>query len=268
MVVNKSRSKLKKYTKDFLFRVMILVQLFGFNLYALLSLRNLQRYIRDRREWLKQGGKITHIHPVLSDYSDSAGSARGHYFHQDLLVASLIAKKNPNRHIDIGSRIDGFVAHIASFRRIEVLDVRPLENTGHNNIVFIQEDVMNQTNTHHTADSVSCLHAIEHFGLGRYTDSIDPDGYKKGFLNILKMVDIDGMLYISIPIGQRNEVHFNAHRVFHPLDILKWKGSDKLKLCRFDYVDDAGKIHQNIDIYNSTIDVQYGCGIYSFKKIT
>jgi len=28
--------------------------------------------------------------------------------------------------VDIGSRVDGFVAHVASFREIEVFDVRPI----------------------------------------------------------------------------------------------------------------------------------------------
>jgi hypothetical protein len=29
-------------------------------------------------------------------------------------------------------------------------------------------------------DSLSCLHALEHFGLGRYGDPIDPRGHEKG----------------------------------------------------------------------------------------
>jgi hypothetical protein len=226
-----------------------------------------KRYKKDRAEWLNLGGRITHAYPILSDYNDSAGSASGHYFHQDLLVASIIAKKNPNRHIDIGSRIDGFVAHIASFRPIEVIDVRPLPDTGHANIQFVRADLMNQSDAFPMADSVSCLHAIEHFGLGRYTDPIDPNGYSKGFANILKMVKKDGTLYISFPIGQSNEVHFNAHRVFHPLDIFTWAGCDTLKLERFDYVDDEGQLHQNVNLNEKDINVAHGCGIYSFRKI-
>jgi len=265
--MSNKQSGLKKFAKRFLRPVISSAQQLGFNPYALVSLRHYLRYRRDRSEWLSRGGKITHSYPVLSDYGDSAGSASGHYFHQDLLVASFIAKKKPNRHIDIGSRIDGFVAHVASFRSIEVVDVRPLPATGHTNIEFVQADLMNQSNAYPIADSVSCLHAIEHFGLGRYTDPIDPNGYVKGFSNILKMVDKDGMFYISFPIGQSNEVHFNAHRVFHPLDIFKWSGCDTLKLERFDYVDDAGQLHQNVDLNGDNIDVKHGCGIYSFRKL-
>ena len=258
---------LKAIIKRLLRPVVRTSYVFGFNPNYLLSLHNYQRFKRDRKEFLSQGGLITHNFPVLSDYSESAGSASGHYFHQDLLVASFIAKKNPNRHIDLGSRIDGFVAHVASFRSIEVIDVRPLPPTGHKNISFVQVDLINQSDAYPLADSVSCLHAIEHFGLGRYTDPIDPNGHIKGFSMILKMVDVEGMLYISFPIGHDNEVHFNAHRVFHPLDIFKWADCDLLKLERFDYVDDKGQLHQNIDLNKNEINVKYGCGIYSFRKL-
>jgi Caenorhabditis protein of unknown function, DUF268 len=261
------KTKLKKFAKRFFGAHNKVDTLLGINPNALLALRHFPRYLRDRNEYLSRGGQITHTYPVLIDYTDSAGSTSGHYFHQDLLVASFIANTKPNRHIDIGSRIDGFVAHVASFRTIEVVDVRPLSATGHTNIVFVQADLMNQSNAYPIADSVSCLHAIEHFGLGRYTDPIDPNGYSKGFSNILKMVDTNGMLYISFPIGQRNEIHFNAHRVFHPLDIFKWTGCDTLKLERFDYVDDAGRLHQDLNLNEINLNVKYGCGIYSFRKI-
>lgn len=236
------------------------------NFYSLLSLRYFPRYLRNRREWLKCGGDITHTKVILSNYSDSAGAASGHYFHQDLLVASFIASRAPREHIDIGSRIDGFVAHVASFRSIGIVDIRPLPSTGHENIIFIQADLMNESSLP-VVDSVSCLHAIEHFGLGRYTDPIDPNGHLRGFSNLLKILSKNGMLYISFPIGRENEIHFNAHRVFHPTDILSWPGSDLIKLRRFDYVDDSGNLHKNINLLKDNIDVRYGCGIYSFEKI-
>ncbi len=117
-------------------------------------------------------------------------------------------------------------------------------------------------------DSISCLHAIEHFGLGRYGDPIDPHGHIKGFNNIIRMLKPEGMLYISFPIGRSNEVHFNAHRVFHPKDIFSWaRDRDCLKLLRFDYVDDAGDLHQDVNLVTNAPEVIYGCGIYTFRKI-
>ena len=235
----------------------------------IISLRHYPKYRSQYKKFEKLGGIVTHKYPIFRDYDDQAGAASGHYFHQDLLVASFVHNNSPTRHIDIGSRIDGFVAHVASFRKIDVMDVRDLNATGHQNISFIKADLMNKDSVQSDiTDSISCLHAIEHFGLGRYSDPIDPEGHKKGFNNIVRMLKPKGILFISFPIGKANEVHFNAHRVFHPTDIFTWADhSSSLKLERFDYVDDAGNLHQNIDLEEIKLDVKLGCGIYTFKKL-
>ena len=79
-----------------------------------------------------------------------------------MLVARLIHDHNPKRHIDIASRVDGFVARVAAYREIEAVDVRPLPNSEHENIKFRQVDLMNPQGLGQTG-SLSCLHAIEHF---------------------------------------------------------------------------------------------------------
>ncbi len=241
----------------------------GIDVRGLSSVRYLPKYVRSYHGFKKAGGRVTDIYPVLSDFREQAGTARGHYFHQDLLVASFIHAANPVRHIDIGSRIDGFVAHVASFRRIEVMDIRKLQDTGHENIKFFQSDLMSsKAENEAIADSISCLHAIEHFGLGRYGDTLDPQGHIKGFNNIISMLKVGGTLYISFPIGRENAVHFNAHRIFHHHDIFNWAEERfKLELLRFDYVDDAGDLHKNVDCRNTDINLSYGCGIYSFRRI-
>lgn len=234
-----------------------------------LLLRDLPKYLSHHRQFRALGGDITHTFPVLSDYRSQAGSANGHYFHQDLLVASFIHDNNPQTHLDIGSRIDGFVAHVAAFRPITVLDVRDLPSTGHDNITFIKANLMDEQHSHAAmSDSISCLHALEHFGLGRYGDPLDPQGHIKGFNNILDMLKVNGTLYISFPIGQSNEVHFNAHRVFAPRDIFNWPSDPpSIQLTRFDYVDDDGHLHRDFDLQHALPDVSFGCGIYSFRKI-
>lgn len=241
----------------------------GFDPRKILLLRNYTKYKKNYKDFKRLGGNITHHHIILNDFTDLAGSAKGHYFHQDLLVANFIYQKKPIRHIDIGSRVDGFVAHVAAFRSIDVIDIRDLEDTGHENIIFTKADLMSyQESQHEITDSLSCLHAIEHFGLGRYRDTIDPQGHIKGFNNILKMLKPNGILYISFPIGRQNEVHFNAHRVFHPADILNWAyDKDALQLERFDFVDDDGDLHKNIDVKNDEVSVDCGCGIYTFLKL-
>jgi len=106
----------------------------GLDLRLLRNLIFIPWYFNQRNSFIKKGGKISSLKPIIFDRFAKAGSTSHIYFHQDLLVAQYIFKENPIRHIDIGSRIDGFVAHVASFRKIEVLDLRSLPSTGHENI--------------------------------------------------------------------------------------------------------------------------------------
>ena len=61
---------------------------------------------------------------ILNERFEESGIMSGHYFHQDLYVARKIFLQNPGKHVDIGSRTDGFVAHVAAFREIEIFDIR------------------------------------------------------------------------------------------------------------------------------------------------
>jgi hypothetical protein len=129
-------------------------------------------------------------------------------------------------------------------------------------------DVSNSVNG---ADSISCLHTIEHFGLGRYGDQVDPRGHLEGFQNLLKILLPGGKLYISFPIGSENQVHFNAHRIFHPEDILSWPTGDaEIQLIAFDYVDDDGRLHRDAMSKGKVplLDLRYGCGIYTFQRLS
>jgi hypothetical protein len=223
------------------------------------------KYLSDKAAFIKAGGVITNAYPIYDDFNKQAGTATGHYFHQDLLVATFINQAKPVRHIDVGSSIEGFVAHVARYRDIEVIDIRPLQIIGHSQIRFMQGNLMNlDPSLVEICDSLSCLHALEHFGLGRYGDPIDPMGHIKGFNNLNKMLKSGGTLYISFPIG-KSGVHFNAHRVFDPAEILGWSNG-LFELTRFDYVDDAGNVHCNSSLSTPPV-LSYGCGIYTLKKI-
>ncbi len=221
-----------------------------------------RRFLGDLEQFKMMGGLVTEIKPALDERHSTAGTAQGHYFHQDLLVSQFIHEDNPNMHVDVGSRIDGFVAHVASFRKINVLDIRPLDVTNYPNIQFQQIDIMGIVPESMT-DSISSLHAIEHFGLGRYGDKIDPSGHLKAFSNLIRMLNKGGKLYLSFPIAQESKVIFNMHRIFHPSEVLGW--SNQVRLIRFDYVDDFGSLFLNGNV--STLPkMNYGCGIYTFIK--
>ena len=168
-------------------------RIFGFEpRRGLLSLSQVRAFARQRREYLKQAQRsdgefpMGRLYPCLDDAYMAAGTAKGHYFHQDLHVARRIFERSPARHVDVGSRVDGFVAHVAAFREIEVFDIRPLDSLP--GIVFKQCDLMNDTVPAEYADSVSCLHALEHFGLGRYGDPVDYYGHLRGMSNLVQLL--------------------------------------------------------------------------------
>jgi len=174
---------MKQSFKRRLSRFYRILKLFGFDpIMFYTSLLGLRIYFRDYNLIKKQKGHDTKftfgsIYPILGQRFTESGSMSGDYFHQDLFVASKIFLNNPQRHLDIGSRTDGFVAHVASFRKIEIIDIRE-QTSKVNNIIFRQADLMQlPDDLVDTYESISSLHAIEHFGLGRYGDPIDYNGY-------------------------------------------------------------------------------------------
>jgi SAM-dependent methyltransferase len=239
-------------------------------------LRCYPRYVSDLRTLKRQAGHSqAHFpfgrrRPCLDDMYEQSGSAKGHYFHQDLLVARRIFTTNPRRHLDIGSRLDGFVAHVAVFRPIEVLDIRPLDSHVPN-VSFAQCDLMGEipATLLGAFDSLSCLHALEHFGLGRYGDPLDYDGYRRGFANLKRFLEPNGRLYFSVPIGPQR-IEFNAHRVFAIqtlLDLFK----DGYVVEGFSYVDDKGDLHEGVELTPERIanscGCRYGCGVFELRRV-
>jgi len=206
--------------------------------------------------------------PCLGDRFFSSGNTSGHYFFQDLSVARKIFERHPVRHVDIGSRVDGIVAHVASFRDIEVFDIRPL-TLALPSIIFRQADLTHLDNEfRHYCDSLSCLHAIEHFGLGRYGDTIDLYGHVKGFTCLSEVLKPGGTLYFSVPIGPER-IDFNSCRVFNIRTILNL-AEQYFDVVDFSYVDDAGAFHTHIELNPERVDdncgCDYGCGIFEFIR--
>ena len=250
-------------------------RLFGFDIIIFVNaIRGLGFYFHDYSIIKKQKGKDTNFpfgksFPILGDRFTESGTLKGHYFHQDLFVARKIFENNPLRHIDIGSRNDGFVAHVAVFRKIEIIDIRE-QTSNVKNIMFRRADLMQLPDDMiNTFDSISTLHAIEHFGLGRYGDPIDYNGHLKAIENITRMLVKGGKFYFSVPIGSQR-IEFNAHRVFSIQYLFDLFKVDFL-LNSFSYVDDKGDLFENVDIVQIDVDrnfgCNYGCGIFELTKI-
>lgn len=202
------------------------------------------------------------IQPMLADFTAPAGSAAGHYFHQDLWAARRIFAAHPSAHVDVGSRVDGFVAHLLTFMPVTVVDIRPLESDVAG-LTFVQGDVCAMPMfADASVESLSSLHAIEHVGLGRYNDPIAPDAWRKALSECARVVAPGGRFYFGTPVG-RERLNFNSGRVFDPRTIIA--AVPCLRLTSFSAVDDTGVLIESAEpAAFATAD--YACGLFEFTR--
>lgn len=232
------------------------------------SVKGLPRFFRSMYQFKLTYKGPLEIVPCLYDWYEEGGATKSEYFWQDLVVARMIYSKNPKKHVDIGSRVDGFVAHLASFREVEVFDIRYISSKIPG-VIFKQADLMNPaTELINYCDSLSCLHALEHFGLGRYGDPIDPKGYESGINNMADILCPGGIFYLSVPVGVER-VEFNANRVFDPNTIVTVAKSAGLRLEKFSlFTSDGGlvEVDATFEKLSTIARKRYGLGIFVFVK--
>lgn len=191
-----------------------------------------------------------------------AGAAQGHYFHQDLWAARLIARSDAVELVDVGSRIDGFVAHVLPFKPVRYVDIRPINGTVEG-LEFVPGSVLSLPFADDSVPLLSCLHVIEHIGLGRYGDPIDPDGHRSAARELSRVLAPGGRLLVGTPVGRQRLV-FDAHRVFDPATVIDMFGG--LTLTEFSLVDDHGTtVRRNVAI-EAARACEYGCGLFVFEK--
>lgn len=152
--------------------------------------------------------------PVIIDKYLDAGNT-GLYFWQDLWAAKIIFNSGVKSHFDIGSRIDGFVAHLLAMGiEVNLIDIREFPDKVDNLHTICSDATTLDRIKDDSIDSISALCSLEHFGLGRYGDIIDPEACFKAFKAIGRVMKSGGNLFISVPVGKEC-IEFNAHRQFY-----------------------------------------------------
>ena len=235
-------------------------------------------FSRTAKEYEAQaaGGDFPIDYSQLHPCDDRQGGAifDAHYARCDLWAAQRIEVARWReyqeytadvRHVDVGSRLDGFVTHLLA-SRIDVMhvDVRApgFEWPG---FAFRQDDARAlATFADASIDSLSCLHAAEHVGLGRYGDELDADGMRKTMASLARVLAPGGRLYFAVPIG-RQRVCFNAHRIASPSWVASTFAALGLTLDEFAAVDDAGAWHPDARMadYESA---SYSCGCFMLRR--
>lgn len=130
------------------------------------SLRGLPHYVLDFLRFRAHYTGRLELLPCLHDWYEEGGTTKDEYFWQDLLVARMIFAANPEKHVDIGSRVDGFVAHVASFREIEVFDVRSISSK-------IPGVIFKQANLMKPVDEIAGGATVTHFPVCMHWNTLD-----------------------------------------------------------------------------------------------
>jgi SAM-dependent methyltransferase len=113
--------------------------------------------------------------------------------------------------------------------------------------------------------SVSCMHVIEHVGLGRYGDPLDPTGDLKAAAELSRVLAPGGQLLFVVPVG-RARVMFNAHRIYsYELVRDMFRG---LQLHEFSLIPDTASEPELIANAPPAMVAQqaYACGCFWFRK--
>jgi SAM-dependent methyltransferase len=223
----------------------------------------LPRYLRHWREYSSRAGKaaprFADSWPCLGDWTSNM-PFDAHYFYQGAWLARRVAARRPAKHVDVGSSALMLSVLSASVDTVHI-DYRPLaaEVAG---LRCVAGDILDLPLGDASVESLSCLHVIEHIGLGRYGEPIDPAGSSKAAAQLARVLGKGGRLYLSVPVG-RERTCFNAHRVFAPETVLSMFAL--LRLETFALVDDAGRFH-GAAAPEAAHGLDYGCGMFEFSR--
>lgn len=199
----------------------------------------------------------------LSDKTQGTEFDRHYVLHPAWAARKLVEIK-PDFHIDISSSLH-FCTIVSAFINVKFYDYRPA-SLNLSNLESEHADITSLPFSENSIKSLSCMHVVEHIGLGRYGDPIDPAGDLKAISELKRVLAPGGYLLFVVPVG-KPKIQYNAHRIYS-YDQIKNYFND-LQLEEFSLIPDDCKDHKGI-IYNAKkqdADRQsYGCGCFLFKK--
>jgi len=200
-------------------------------------------------------------YPCLTDKT-AVTNFDAHYVYHPAWAARIIKDISPVKHVDISSTLH-FCSILSGFIPTEFYDYRPAK-LNLNNLISSHADLTNLPFENNSIQSLSCMHTIEHIGLGRYGDPLDPDGDIKAVKELARVCAINGNLLLVVPVGKK-KIMFNAHRIYDPTEFFQYVKNFELK--DFSLITDNGEFITNAS-FDLAANQNYGCGCYWLKKIS
>lgn len=201
-------------------------------------------------------------YPCLGDKTASTEFDR-HYVYHPAWAARVLARTRPEVHVDISSSLH-FCSVVSAFIPVRFYDYRPadLRLSG---LTSEAADLLALPFAAGSVASLSCMHVVEHVGLGRYGDRLDPEGDLKAVAELKRVLAPGGTLLFVVPVG-RPKVAFNAHRVYAYDQVVGY--FSELELVEFalipDDPQDGGLVRGATREASDAQD--YGCGCFWFRR--
>lgn len=199
--------------------------------------------------------------PCLAD-DTAQTSFDSHYIYHTAWAARILARTKPPMHIDLSSSLY-FSAIVSAFVPIQFYDYRlaPIELSG---LSSNRADLLNLPFENDSIPSLSCMHVVEHIGLGRYGDPLNYNGDLLACAELSRVVLKGGSLLFVVPIGFPR-ICYNAHRIYSLSQIKEMFAAFSIK--EFALIPD--NFLQGI-IANPPEDFvnrqKYGCGCFWLEK--
>ncbi|QHE78141.1 DUF268 domain-containing protein [Hydrogenophaga sp. PBL-H3] len=199
----------------------------------------------------------------LRDATATTGFDRHYVFHT-AWAARVLAEIRPTRHVDVASSLY-FVSSISAFIPTQFIDFRPAQ-LGLSSLTCDAGTLMQLPFTSNSVESLSCMHVVEHVGLGRYGDAFDYDGDIRAVTELIRALAPNGHLLLVVPIGGESRIQFNAHRIYTHEQVLSM--ATGLDLVEFALIPDDGSsegLVRNAAPAQAAMQ-KYGCGCFHFVK--
>jgi len=189
-----------------------------------------------------------------------------HYIYHPAWAARKLKENNIHEHVDISSTLH-FSSIVSAFIKVDFFDYRPA-NLKLNNLTCGSQDLTKLTFESSSVHSLSCMHTIEHVGLGRYGDPIDYNGDLKAIDELCRVLSNGGILLMVVPVGKKNKIFFNAHRIYEPHQFSDEFIKRGLELKEFTLIPERPEDGHLVESPSaSLIDKQeYACGCFMFTK--
>lgn len=189
-----------------------------------------------------------------------------HYIYHPAWAVRIIKKLNPVIHYDISSALS-FSSILSAFLPVKFFDYRPAK-LELSNLSSNSSDLTKLSFDDNSIISLSCMHTVEHIGLGRYGDELDFDGDLKAMKELARVLKAGGCLLFVTPIGNINRIQFNAHRIYNKNYIITIFNKFGLQLVEFVLIPEDSK--DGGLVYNASEELlkkqSYACGCFWFTK--